>query len=485
MTNPMHPAKYTGKVLLAAALASAAGLAACNQDKLLTVATPDVVLPQDISGPSALPSAYAAVIADFQVGYAGGYGNGAPALDLNEGIGQMTALLGDEFLNAETFSTRVEVDRRATDDNNQTTLQTFQDIQRARSTADLVSGRFRDLLPDDPRGPEVQALAAFTLVLMGEGYCNGVPTSTVNADGTFTYGAPQTGIQLFTTALAKFDSAITSAAASGGADALNLARIGRARTLVDLNRYAEAAAAAAPVPSDFNYSIQHSENTGRQNNAIFSYNYLERRFTVGNREGTNGLPFVASGDPRVPTFRNTTNAGVGFDGETPLFLTTKYPERKAPTPLAIGAEARLIQAEAALKAGDLATFLSMLNAARANAPTYTPTGATTEQPLPKPAPLTLADIPATAAGREDLLFRERALTLYLTSHRLGDLRRLISQYGRNSETVFPTGPYNPGSPSKAGTVYGTDVNLPIPAEEENNPQYAVAPHCINRSAAFQ
>jgi hypothetical protein len=481
----MHSANYAGRVLLAAALVSAAGLAACNEDKLLTVATPDVVLPQDISGPSALPSAYAAAISDFQVGYAGGYGNGAPALDLNEGIGQMTALLSDEFLNAETFSTRVEVDRRATDDNNQTTLQTFQDIQRARSTADLVSGRFRQFLPDDPRGAEVQALAAFTLVLMGEAYCNGVPTSVVNADGTFTYGAPQTGSQLFTTALAKFDSAITVATASGGTDALNLARIGKGRTLVDLNRYAEAAAAVAAVPSTFNYSIQHSDNTGRQQNAIFSYNYLERRFTVGNQEGTNGLSFVAAADPRVPTFHNPLNSGVGFDGETPLFLTTKYPERKAPTPLAIGAEARLIQAEAALKSGDLVTFLAMLNAARANAPTYTPTGAETEQPLPQPAALTVADIPATAAGREDLLFRERAFTLYLTSHRLGDLRRLISQYGRNSESVFPTGPYNPGSASKAGTVYGTDVNLPIPAEEENNPQYAVAPHCINRLAAFQ
>jgi hypothetical protein len=484
MTHPMPFAKYTGRVLLAAALSSAAGLAACNQDKLLTVATPDVVRPQDISGPSSLPSAYAAAIADFQVGYAGGYGGGPPALDLNEGIGQYTALLGDEFLNAETFSTRVEVDRRATDVNNQSTLQIFQDLQRSRATSDLVASRFRQFLPTDPRGAEVQALGAYILVLMGEAYCNGVPVSVVNPDGTFTYGAPQTGDQLFTTAIAKFDSAIALASANGGSTALNLARIGKGRALIDLNRYPEADAAVAAVPSDFNYSVEHSENTGRQNNAIYSYNYLERRFTVADREGTNGLPYVSLKDPRVPTFRNPTNAGVGFDGETPLYLTTKFPERKSPTPLAIGAEARLIQAEAALKAGNLGTFLAMLNAARASAPTYTPTGASTEQPLPKPAPLTAADIPATAAGREDLLFRERALTLYLTSHRLGDMRRLIAQYGRNSESVFPTGPYNPGSPSKAGTVYGTDVNLPIPAEEENNPQYAVAPHCINRLAAF-
>jgi hypothetical protein len=482
----MHLSRYTGRSLLAAALAGAAGLTACNQDKLLSVATPDVVLPENISGPSALPSAYAAAISDFQVAYAGGYGAGPPTtLDLNEGIAQMTALLGDEFLNAETFSTRVEVDRRATDDNNQTTLQTFQDLQRSRSTADLVSARFRQFLPNDPRGAEVQSLSAYILVLMAEGYCNGVPVSVVNPDGTFTYGAPQTGAQLLTTALAKFDSAIVLATAVGGADALNLARIGKGRTLIDLNRYPEAAAAVAAVPSTFEYSIEHSENTGRQQNAIFSYNYLERRFTVASGEGGNGLPYVAANDPRVPTFRIQTNAGMGFDGETPLFLTTKYPKRDAPTPLAIGAEARLIEAEAALKTGNAGTFLAKLNEARAAAPTYTRTGGTTEQPLPKPAPLTAADIPATAAGRENLLFSERAFTLYLTSHRLGDMRRLIAQYGRGAETVFPTGPYNPGAPSKAGTLYGTDVNLPIPAEEENNPQYAVAPHCINRSAAFQ
>ena len=486
MTTSMHLSRHAGRVLLTASLVGVAGLAACNQDKLLTVATPDVVLPKDISGPSALPSAYAAAISDFQVAYAGGYGVGPPTtLDLNEGIAQMTALLGDEFLNAETFSTRVEVDRRATDDNNQTTLQTFQDLQRSRSTADLVGARFRQFLPDDPRGAEVQALAAYTLLLMAEAYCNGVPTSVVNPDGSFTYGAPQTGQQLLTTALAKLDSAITLASATGGSDALSLARIGKGRALIDLNRHAEAAAAVANVPSTFNYSIQHSENTGRQQNAIFSYNYLERRFTVGNQEGGNGLAYVAAADPRVPTFHNPSNGGTGFDGETPLYLTTKYPERKAPTPLAIGAEARLIEAEAALKAGDLATFLAKLNAARAAAPTYTPSGLATEQPLPQPRALTAADVPTTAVGRENLLFRERAFTLYLTSHRLGDMRRLISQYGRGAETVFPTGPYNPGSPSKAGTVYGTDVTLPIPAEEENNPQYAVAPHCINRSAAFQ
>jgi len=42
---------------------------------------------------------------------------------------------------------------------------------------------------------------------------------------------------------------------------------------------------------------------------------------------------------------------------------------------------------------------------------------------------------------------------------------LVRQYGRGSETVFPTGAF-----PKGGT-YGTDVNLPVPTDEQNNPAY--------------
>jgi hypothetical protein len=78
------------------------------------------------------------------------------------------------------------------------------------------------------------------------------------------------------------------------------------------------------------------------------------------------------------------------------------------------------------------------------------------------APLTLQP---TAAGQVDQLFHERAYWMYLTSHRLGDLRRLIRQYGRDVNTVFPNGLY-----FKGGT-YGTDVNVPVPQQEQNNPNY--------------
>src|SRR5215467_5869153 len=369
MRYSMPHSKYISRVVAAGALAGVAIMGACNQDSLLVAPTPDVVKPSDISGPAALPSAFAAAIGDFQVAFSGGYGTG---LDLNEGLAQMSGLLADELIDAETFNTRIEVDRRATKPINSTTLQTFQDIQRARATADLVASRFRQFQPTNPQGAEIQALAAFTYVLLAEDYCNGVPTSKVNDDGTFTYGQPETGTQLLNQAMAKFDSAITLATATNGTTALNLARIGKGRALLDLNQPAQAAAAVAQVPSTFNYSIQHDENTGRQNSALFAFNYLEGRFAVGDQEGTNGLPFVSLGDPRVPII----DAGPGFDGETELFLTTKYSDRSSPTPLALGTEARLIQAEAALAANDAAGFLANLNDARAHALTYTADGAT-------------------------------------------------------------------------------------------------------------
>ena len=478
MTN-----RIRSRALLGATLVATAVLAACNQDKLLTVPTPDVVLPQDIASRAALPSAFAATVGDFQVAYAGGYGL---LLEYNEGLAQITALMTDEMLNAETYTSRIEIDRRATTNINTTALQTFQDAQRARATADLVAARFRELDPANPQRAEAQALAAFMYVMFAESYCNGVPASRVLEDGSFEYGAPQSGTQLLTTAIAKFDSAITVAMAAGseGSAALDLARVGKGRALLDLGQYAEAAAAVAAVPSTFQYDIQHSETTGRQNNGLFTFNYLESRFTIADREGINGLPFVTLDDPRAPVFLAADVFGdtyeFGFDGSTPLYFTTKYRDYKSATPLANGAEARLIEAEAALKTGDAGTFLAKLNAARAAAPTYPSDPGTTSPDRPKPAALTATDIPASAADQLDLLFRERALALFLTGHRIGDLRRLTYQYGRAPESIWPTGPYQDDNPDKQGTNYAADVNLPIPQEESNNPQFAG--QCTNRSA---
>ena len=128
----------------------------------------------------------------------------------------------------------------------------------------------------------------------------------------------------------------------------------------------------------------------------------------------------------------------------------------------------LLTSKAALAASDDATFLAKLNAARAAAPTYALSPA-----VPPASPPAIAAVPATQSDKVDLLFKERAYDLFLTSHRLGDLRRLIRQYGRGAESVFPTGAYFKGG------VYGSDVNFPVPFEEKNNPSFT---SCIDRKA---
>ena len=477
--NSMRHIRFSVRRVCAfVAIAGVSSLAACNQDKLLTVPTPDVVLPKDLTGAAVLPNAYAAAVGDFQVAYAGSGGNVPGSFGSTEGLVIMSGLLSDELLDAETFPTRLELDRRATNPVNATMLSIFQLAQRARATAELVAASYAQFEPTNPNRAEVLALAGYMYILFAEDYCSGVPNSTVNADGTFKYGDPQTGTQLLNNAVAKFDSAITIATAAGatGATALNLARIGKGRALLDLDNPTAAAATVTAVPSTFVYNINHDENTTRQYNGVYTFSVTSKRFTVAEKDGGNGIPFVTTNDPRVPVVR-TAN---GFDGATPFYRTPKYtslaqvPARGAPTPLALGTEARLIEAENALRAGDGVTFLAKLNDARVNAKTYG------DAPVPPPAlaAILVTDLPTDSVGRQNLLFRERAYDLYLTAHRLGDLRRLIRQYGRNAETIFPTGVYNPLG-AAAGNSYGPDVNLPIPFEETNNPQYKA---CINRSA---
>ena len=137
-------------------------------------------------------------------------------------------------------------------------------------------------------------------------------------------------------------------------------------------------------------------------------------------------------------------------------------------------EALLIEAEAALRAGG--AYLPVLNALRAAPPSYFP--ATASSPNPAfPGIATLAPLtnPGNDAARVSQLFRERAYWLWLTAHRTGDLRRLVRQYGRSQDAVFPTGPY-----FRSGNGnYGTDVNFPIPSSEDNIPGFT---GCLNRDA---
>jgi hypothetical protein len=415
---------------------------------------------------ASLPAYRAGAIGDFGNAYNGG----------NADVEQVHAagLLTDEFMNTETFPTRIEIDQRAVSLTNTSLNTTYYDLQRSRVSSERAAAayaQFAKTAADSAGIGEVLALGGMTYILFAENYCGNVPLSTQAPDGSVTFGSALTKAQLLDSAVSKLNQAV---ATNPPTSIKNLASVGLARAKLDQGDFPGAAAAVAGIPANFQYLYVHDATTGRQNNATWALTVSVARFGEANLEGGNGLPFQSDGDVKTnPTpdrrVADSLRGGShrGFDNSTNQWIQMKYPDRSSAIIVADGVEAQLIIAESQLKAGDPVGALATLNALRSNASVIAVRG------LPGAlAPLTLQP---TGAGQENQLFKERAYWLYLTSHRLGDMRRLITQYGRGAETVFPTGAYFKGG------NYGTDVNLPVPFSEQNNPNYD-ASACIQSKA---
>jgi tetratricopeptide (TPR) repeat protein len=344
---------------------------------------------------------------------------------------------------------------------------------------------------------EAYAAKAYAEVFLADLFCSGIPLSTIDFNGDYTLEPGSSTQDVYQHAIALFDTALSLSADS--VHALNLARVGKGRALLALGRYADAAAAVAEVPDDFRYDAIYGTADVNTGQSVGATNFMKQLTAsqpfgiVADSEAGEGLDYRASRDPRAASSAHGTN---GFG--TTIFLPTKYSlDGSSPIPIASGVEARLIEAEAALNAND-ASWLDKLNTLRTTGELTgvdtvvvdvdtTDVGGTTQIDttfrydtlwvagtggVAKLGPL---QDPGTADARVDLLFRERAFWLFLTGHRLGDMRRLIRQYGRTPEALFPNGAYRGGSGH-----YGTSVNAPIPAAERAaNPLFT---GCINRGA---
>lgn len=422
--------------LLALALG---GVAAC--DGILDVDDPGLLPPDRLTGPAGAAALRAGALGDFALALAGDGG-------VIEGQILMGGLLADEFVHSGTFPSRQAYDRRVVADDNETAEWAFANLQRARRGLETAAAALIQVNggpAGDGRIAEMWALAGFTYVLAGEHYCSGVPFSDVDDQGRVTYGEPLTTAGIFQRSLERFDAALS--AADGEPDLEALARVGRGRALLNLGRFDEAAAAVEGVATAFRFDVTYSVNTLGQENGVHAFAVAYEQWSLADGEGGVGLPFRSAGDPRVRWERVPAD-DVGFDQVTPQYDLLRYPTRDAPIPLATGEEARLVEAEAALARGDVGALLAHLDEVRARyglAP--------------------LGD-PGTPEGRRELLFRERAFTLVATGHRLGDLRRLMRQYGLAPGDVFPGGAYFKGG------VYGDDVSLPVPAAERANPRFS-------------
>ena len=433
----------TASMLLVAALALSTGCGLLETDQ------PNIVEPGDVESEAGALALRVGAIADFA------FAQDGDGTQFEDGHILLSGLMSDEFVLSTTPPTEQEIDQRRVFDNNSTLYDMFHNLHRARAAAENAAVALRDQRaePDaDPFIGEMLSLAGFTYVLFGESFCSGVPFSHLEGE-EIVYGAPQTTDEMFQTAVARFDAALAEPGTVGeeSQEIANLASIGKARALLNRGLFTDAAAAVAAVPTDFQYVTEHADSPLRLQNAIYSYS-VGWLWSVSDQEGDVGLPYRTAEDPRVPFFDEES---AGLDNTTPQFTLLKYPDASASVVLADGIEARLIEAEALLQVPDLGGMTTILNDLRAGQGL---------DPLAQPG---------TQDEGEDLLFSERAFWMFATGHRLGDMRRLIRQYGRSADDVFPSGSYIKGG------SYGSDVNLPMPQEEGNNPNFS---GCLDREA---
>jgi starch-binding outer membrane protein, SusD/RagB family len=416
---------------------------------LLDTQTPNIVDPGTLESPEGAASLRLGALADF------GFVKDGDGTESEDGLILVAGLLSDEFEHSTTPPSEQEIDQRTTAVINPSLFSIYANLHKARAGAERAADALRRLSvePDSSTDiAEMFALSGFAYVYFAEDFCSGVPFSKVVGD-SLVYGAALTTTQMYDTALARFDSALAEPGMSVDDGTItNLATMGRARALLDLGQFAEAAAAASTVPTDFTYGTEHRESPLRLQNAIFVYTN-DGLWSLSDFEGVVGLGYRTAEDPRVPF---TDFEDTGLDLITPQFSLDKYGATD-PIPVADGIEARLIEAEAQLQASNRSGMTTTLNDLRQSFPDFG---------------LSNLSTPSNQDAATDLLFSERAFWLFATGHRLGDMRRLIRQYGRDSETVFPTGDYHKGG------SYGTDVNFPIPLEEENNPNSA---GCFDRN----
>ena len=444
------------------AVALALPLSACSIDELLEVTDPDTVNEATTEDPQFVDVLVAGAIGDFTVAYSGAGG---------DAFLSTTALITDEFFSVGTFGTRTATDRREQQEPSagNTSDGAYGNLQQARRAlfraADAVANN-PDKGTSDPDYALLNALWGYTYVALGEAYCSAVPISNdENADPAD--GPPRTSADLFTEALPIFGNSTS-----------DLARIGEGRAQLNLGQWGLAATAVGGVATTYNHFIEHSENGA--NNPFFNLQ-SNGRYSLSHQEGGNATGIAFRGtdpdsnvgqDPRVPWIEDPSG---GFDPSFRLFIAQKYPLRTSRVPLASGIEARLIEAEAAFNTGG--DWLSILNALRADVGTLMAAQIddyASVVPSPSLAPLT---DPGTDDARIDLIMEERAMWLWGTGHRLGDMRRLVNYYGRSEADVYPSGAYHKGG------AHGSDVVFPVDFDEGNNTLFDPAA-CDVTSASF-
>jgi starch-binding outer membrane protein, SusD/RagB family len=445
-----------------------AGACSNLKDDLLRADDPDIITPGAVQSAEGADALRIGALDRLKTITAGG-----------ENSWMLGGLLVDEWKSSDTFSQRNETDERKVQDSNANVQTMLRALYRPRVAAFEALAALRQYKPTPASNlGQMYWVLAFAEMTLAENFCNGTPFGDAST-GEVVYGEPITNAAAFAMALAHADSGLTftSATDANTVSVRHALNITKARILINLGRFAEAATAVSAVPTNYQFLATFSLTTG--SNQIWSLNTSAKRWTVGDSFDTSGLirnaiPFASLKDPRVPvtgTATGTSPAGRGFDGAT-NFITLNTFGRTDGTPIVSGIDARLMEAEAKLQANDIPGMMTILNALRAAPQNLGPL--TSANPLGTTPAMAALGTPANRDAAIALYFREKALWTFSRGQRLPDLRRLVRQYGRTQDQVFPVGTF-----FKTNQPYGNDVNFPVTRDELNNPQFTA---CINRNA---
>ncbi len=293
----------------------------------------------------------------------------------------------------------------------------YQNMQQARWVAEDGLRRMQSVLGSNFESnadtPRAYLYAGFANRLLGENSCQAV------IDG----GPAESDSVYFQRAESLFTRAYTVATAHNNDTLATAAIAGRASVEMDLGDWANAVTDAATVPATFRFNAIFSLNTSRENNDLAYETHTRRELTV---HGTQWA--VTDADPRTPwdtVFTSSGKVQTGQDGHTPFFRQDKYVSLADYIPLAKGTEMLVLQAENALRSGDIPGMTTFINQERA---------------VYGMAPV--AD-PATTVDAWTLLQQERGAVLWLEGRRLWDLRRWYAE-GTNTflsgrDTCMPFG----------------------------------------------
>lgn len=398
MKNSMKNSRL-GAVVLAAAV----GLAGCGNSDLFDVKNPGKILDEDLNTSEGVAALVTGMSSDFSSSY--------------DEVAFLGARLTDEMAGSGSYFSTGRYRRGLMDSEDADGY--WNGVHRARWVAEAGIERMKEIEGYTFDGNELTARAYLFAGLanrwFGENFCEVLFSAPYEGDD----GSPQPRSAAFERALPELQAALSQAQQAGATDIATAAHGALASVYAWLGQWSTAMTHAANVPTDFVYNAIYSLNSGREENVIAQETV--RRFEM-SAYGSLAGSFPAPGDPRAP-YKDCTQGGCantnGADGETPHYMQQKYPDVDGDIPLVKGTEMRLLEAENALMAGDLATFNAKVNEVRAfhglDPVTATSVGSITGGPTGGPN--------LTSMSGWDILDRERHLTNWLEGRRLWDLHR--------------------------------------------------------------